>query len=252
MPYAVVTGASSGIGKEFAIQLSKLNYELILVARRKEKLQETSKLLKNPSLIYEVDLAKEEECRDFFEKIKDLDIAIFINNAGFGECGEFIKIDDKLELQMIDVNVKAMHLLTKLALNKLKNQQAYILNVASISGLFPAGPYMSTYYATKSYIVSLTRGIAKELKDNNYPVYLGTLCPGPVNTEFNRVAHVQFALKGISSSKCVSYALKKMFQKKVIIIPTMKLKIATFLMRFCPAKLIIHLASKQQKRKLSK
>lgn len=251
MAYAVVTGASSGIGKEFAFQLANLNYDLILVSRRRDKLDAVAKQIKTNALVFEADLANEDECRAFFEKIKELDIKVFINNAGFGECGEFIKIDDQLELQMIDVNIKAMHILTKLALNKMKDlKDAYILNVSSIAGLFPAGPYMATYYATKAYMTSLTSAIKKEIKDKKYDVHISCLCPGPVNTEFNKVAHVKFSLKGISSEKCVKYALKKMYKGKTIIIPTFTLKSAQFFMRFCPRSLIIHLTSKQQKRKL--
>lgn len=253
MSYALVTGASSGIGKEFALQLAKKGYDLVLVARNEKKLEELAKEVNVNVLIFSVDLSNEKECVDLLSKLENIDIEIVINNAGFGECGEFKTIEKSLEMNMIDVNIKAVHLITKYFVRKLSLKDfTYILNVASIAGLFPSGPYMATYYATKAYVTSLTQAVAKELKDNGSKLYIGALCPGPVNTEFNRVANVKFSLKGINADKCVKYALKKMFKRKQIIIPTFKLKCAYFVQRLLPKKTIIYFMSKQQKRKLYK
>ena len=153
---------------------------------------------------------------------------------------------------MIDVNIKAVHIFTKLMLRYFNNQIGYILNVASSAGLIPAGPYMSVYYASKSYVTSLTRGIYKELKEHQSLTYIGCLCPGPVESEFNKRANVKFALKAISSKECVHYALKKMFQRKVVIIPTLKMRLAILLGRFLPQSLYIHIVSFQQKKKIYK
>ncbi len=249
--YALITGASSGIGKEFAYQLANLGYSLILVARREERLKKISEEINNDCIIIETDLSKEEDIIKLYEQTKDLNIKILINNAGFGECGNYLKTNLDKEIAMIDVNVKAVHYLTKLYLNLMQDKNdTYILNVASIAGLMPAGPYMATYYASKSYVTSLTRAIQKELKDNKIQTYIGCLCPGPVQTEFNKVANVKFSLKGITSKKCVSYALKKMFKKKTIIIPTFIIKMAYYLSRISPSKLTIYITSKQQKRKI--
>lgn len=251
--YAVITGASSGIGVEFAKRLAKKDYHLILVARRQERLEKLKKKLGTPCDIITADLGKEEECYRLFEEIKDKEIEVFINNAGFGDCGAFLEGDLEKELNMIQVNVKAVHLLTKLVLRKMEKQNVgYLLNVASSAGLMEAGPYMATYYATKSYVTSLTQGIAQELKEKGSNVYIGCLCPGPVDTEFNNVANVEFALKGITPGYCASYALKQMYRKKVVIIPTFQMKAAMTFGRFLPRSVYVKIASHQQKKKIYK
>ena len=249
--YAVITGASSGIGKEFAFRLSKLNYNIILVARREDKLKKIASQIKTNTIVFSADLSNQEECLKLINFIKNYNVSIFINNAGFGKCEQSINIDETNELKMIDVNVKAVHLLTKLVLKQINNKEdTFILNVASIAGLLPSGPYMATYYATKSYITSFTQSIAKELKDNKSKTYIGCLCPGPVKTEFDEVANVKFSLKSISAEKCVSVAIKKMFQKKTIIIPTFKIKAVSFFSKIFPRKIVGFIVAKQQKRKI--
>ena len=251
--YAVITGASSGIGLEFAKRLSIEGYNLILVARRREKLEKLSKKLQeygNRVEIFVADISREEECYNLISEIEDKRIAVFINNAGFGDCGIFTETDLAKDLQMIDVNVRALHLLTKLVLKKFKKQNfGYLLNVASSAGFIPAGPYMATYYATKAYVTSLTRAVARELKEQKSKVYIGCLCPGPVDTEFNDVANVQFALKGISPSYCANYAIDKMKKRKVVIVPSLKMKMAMFGGRVIPDDLYIKIAGHQQKKK---
>lgn len=252
--YAVVTGASSGIGKEFAKRLAEEGYSLVLTARRKERLQALADELKEKGTKCEIiaaDLSVKEECYRFFEQLADKKIGVFINNAGFGDCGKFLETDVEKELNMIDVNIKAVHLLMKLVLCKMQAQNGgYLLNVASSAGLIPAGPYMATYYATKNYVASLTRAVAQELKENGSNVYVGALCPGPVDTEFNDVANVKFRLSGISVERCVDYALKQMKHKKILIVPTLTIQAATTLGRFIPQPLYIRLAGTQQKKKL--
>lgn len=247
--YAVITGASAGIGAEFAKSLARKGYALILVARRIEPMQALAKTLETECEIITADLAKEEACYQLVEKIKDKKIEIFINNAGFGDCGKFLETDLNKELNMIQVNIKAVHLLTKLMLQKMKGEEGYILNVASSAGLMPAGPYMATYYATKAYVTSLTRAIAEELRESGSKVYVGCLCPGPVDTEFNEVANVTFSLKGISAAYCADYALKQMEKRKIVIIPTFLMKLAMTSGRLLPAPLYIRIAAHQQKKK---
>ena len=249
--YALITGASSGIGEEFAKKLAKKGYPLILTARREERLKKLAKKLKTQVIVIEADLSSDSDRNRLIEKIRPYEIGILINNAGFGDCGAFTNTRLEKEMNMIEVNIKAVHFLTKKLLpGMLKNNSGYILNVASSAGLFPAGPYMAAYYATKSYVASLTRAIAHEIKERGKNVYIGCLCPGPVNTEFNAVANVEFALKGISPEFCARYALKKMFQKKTVIIPTLTLKLAVFFIRFLPSNIMIALTAHQQKRKL--
>ena len=154
---------------------------------------------------------------------------------------------------MIDVNVRAVHILTKLVLRKMKAQGGgYLLNVASSAGLIPAGPYMATYYATKAYVASMTRAVARELKEEGSRVYIGALCPGPVDTEFNSVANVEFALPGITPEYCADYAIRQMKRRKVVIVPTLALKAATTMGRFIPQSVYIAIAGHQQKKKLSR
>lgn len=249
--YAVITGASSGIGTEFAKRLAKEGYALILIARRRERLEELKKQLDTECVLISADLSDMAECDRIAQELQEYTIEIFINNAGFGYCGEILDIENTTELSMIDLNVKAVHLLTKHMLKKMEEQdRGYILNVASSAGLLPAGPYMSAYYATKAYVTSLTRGIAEELRRKKSHVYIGCLCPGPVNTEFNQVANVEFALKGISASYCANYAIDRMMKRKITIVPTMQLKVLTVISRLIPVKFYLRIAAKQQRKKI--
>ena len=251
--YALVTGASSGLGFEFAKQLSERGYKLVLVARRRDRLEKVQKAIKTDSIIITADLSQRDECVRVITETMDLNIDVFINNAGFGDCGRFYETDANKDLQMIDVNVTAMHLLLKMILQRMKSSKVtggYILNVASSAGLFPAGPYMATYYATKAYVTSLTQGIARELKEEGSDIYVGALCPGPVDTEFNNVANVEFALPGIDPEMCVNYAIKQMFdRRKVIIVPTLRMKLAVFGCRLLPREQIVAMTAGQQKKK---
>lgn len=252
MKFAVVTGASSGIGKAFCQQLDKKGYELLLVARRKDRLEQLKQKLHHAS-IFVADLSKLEDCYRLYDHIQDRHIDLFINNAGFGDCGSFIQTDLNKEKQMIDVNIKALHILMKLVLKQMvQADEGQILNVASCAGLLPGGPYMATYYATKAYVTSLTRAIAKELHDQNSHVYVGCLCPGPVNTEFNRVANVEFSLKGISAHDCARYALKMIDKKKTVIIPGASIKVAAGLAKVLPVGLCLLAVAYQQKKKIYK
>ncbi|MGB9343450.1 SDR family NAD(P)-dependent oxidoreductase [Trichococcus sp.] len=247
---ALITGASAGIGQEFAKKLSQQGYDLILVARREDRLVEISKQLTTKSEIITADLAKAEECFRLYEETKDKNISILINCAGFGDFGAFTTTSLDKELEMIDVNIKAVHILTKKFLpDMIARNEGYILNVASVAGLMPAGPYMATYYATKAYVTSFTSAIAEELEEKKSNVYVGSLCPGPVDTEFNQVADVKFNLKGITSEYCVNYALDKMYKRKKIIVPTMLLKGALFSSKLAPRNLVVRLTSRQQKKK---
>ena len=248
--YAVITGASAGLGVEFAKQLSRKGYPLILIARRRNRLEKLAAQLKVECEVIPADLTQESECYRVWNQIKEKEIGIFINNAGFGGCGKFIESDLDTELNMVQLNIKTVHLFTKLVLQEMqKNNRGYILNVASCAGLMPGGPYMATYYATKAYVTSFTRAIAEELKEAGSNVYIGCLCPGPVATEFNQVAKVQFSLPEIKPDYCVRYALKQMIKRKVVIIPTFWMRCAMTLGRFLPGELYVQIAANQQAKK---
>lgn len=256
MKYVVITGASSGIGECFARRFAGMGYSLVLVARRMDRLEMLSRELteSNPSITCKAisaDLGELEECKRVMAEIDKIKVSFFINNAGFGDCSYFLEGNLDKELAMIDLNVKAMHAFTKMMLLKMEQQKGgYILNVGSSAGLFPSGPYMATYYATKAYVVSFTRAIAEELSTNKSPVYIGVLCPGPVDTEFNQVANVKFALKGITPEACVDYAISQMKQKKVTIVPTKILQLGVFWGRFLPTRILTKLVAHQQKKKI--
>lgn len=248
---ALITGASSGIGYELAKQLSLRGYDLILVARRKERLEELARQVKAECQIIVADLGQEEACYEVYEKAKGQPVTVLINCAGYGLFGRYAETSLETELQMINLNIKALHILTKLFLQDFRAQQkGHILNVSSVAGMIPGGPYMSTYYATKAYVTSLTSGIAQELADERSPVYVGALHPGPVDTEFNQVARVSFGLKGITAEACARYALKKMFAGETIIIPSALIRVAAVGSRLAPRKLTVALAGRQQKKKM--
>lgn len=252
MKYAVVTGASSGLGADFARNLSARGYGLILVARREDRLKALAKELSTPVEIFTADLSRREECERLGEFMSQFKVGAFINNAGFGDCGSFVSSDIKKELQMIDVNVTALHLLSKIALKQMeKNEErSYLLNVGSSAGILPAGPYMATYYASKAYVVSLSQAIACELQESRSNVSISVLCPGPVKTEFNDVANVNFSLPGIEPKFCADYAIAQLFNKKTVIVPGPLMKLAGLVSRIIPRKLCIKITGMQQKKKL--
>ena len=163
---ALITGASSGIGRDIALYLSELGYDLIVVARRKDRLNELKSLCKTNVKIISLDLSNVNNCMKLYEITKKDKIDILVNNSGFGICGEFNTTNLDKDLEMIDVNIKAVHILTKLYLNDMiKKDSGYILNVAS-SAAFAPGPLMATYYSTKSYVFRLTESIHEEGTDN--------------------------------------------------------------------------------------
>ena len=251
--YALITGASSGIGREFARQLSLEGHPLILVARRRDRLETLRAELGTECLLLPADLSRREDLIRLCEDLVGRRIDIFINNAGFGVSGPFMGTELMREVGMIDVNVTAQHVLFKYVLHRMEAEGGgSILNVASSAGLFPGGPYMSGYYATKAYMASLTRGVAEELRQEKSPVYVGCLCPGPVDTEFNAVADVAFALPGISAKTCVDYALRMMRRRRTVIIPGREIRAAVVGQRLLPTALTVRLTASQQKKKMEK
>lgn len=246
---ALITGASSGIGYNMAKYLNSMGYSLVLVARDKEKLQKIQKELSGEVKIVVADLSNESKLKELYVLCKNDNIDILVNNAGFGLFGEFTETDLNKELEMIDVNIKAVHILTKLFLKDMKKRnKGYILNVSSAAS-FQAGPLMATYYATKSYVTKLTLAIYEELRRDKSNVHISCLCPGPVNTNFNNVANVQFSMKSLSSEYVARYAIDKMFQNKLIIIPGIKMKFTIFFNRLVSNKLAIKIVYKVQKKK---
>lgn len=247
----LITGASSGIGREFAKAAAEKNCHLILVARRAEKLHALAGELKVPCEVISADLSVEEECKRVLEITKAQGVEVLINCAGFGLLGTSTELDTEKELQMIDLNVRALHLLTKTFLDRRKEEgTGAILNVASCAGLLPAGPYMSTYYATKAYVASYTQGLARELRDAKSDIYVGALCPGPVETEFSQVAFGGTWDTGMTAEQCVAYAMKKMKRRKVLIVPGFSVRAGVFFSRFASRSFVAKLVGKFQKKRM--
>ena len=246
---ALITGASSGIGLDMARYLATKKVELILVARSKEKLEEIQESLPTKVTIIVADLANEQKVKELYVLIKKENIDILINNAGFGAFGDFTDTDLNNELEMIDVNIRAVHVLTKFILRDMeKKQSGYILNVAS-SAAFVPGPLMATYYATKAYVYRLTEAIAEEQRVKKTGVKISCLCPGPVDTNFANRANVIFAVKPLTSSYVAKYAIDEMFKGKLCIVPGFKMRLAKFFERFASDKLMVKIAYKFQKKK---
>lgn len=246
---ALITGASSGLGRDMAKLLAARGYDLILVARRQDRLEALKRELPCNVEILCLDLAKKRNCYILYEKVKHEPIQILINNAGFGLCGDFAQTDLETELSMIQTNIRAVHILTKLFLRDfLQRDKGYILNVAS-SAAFQPGPLMACYYASKAYVLRLTQAIREELRRKHSKVYIGVLCPGPFHTEFSDKAHVKFAVPSLTSREVASYGLAQMFRRKGVIIPGKLMKVSKFSQRFLPDNIVTKLAYHMQKRK---
>lgn len=241
---ALITGASSGLGRDMATILSKKGYDIIAVARRKDRLESLKSELKTHVEILCLDVTRAEDVEQIAARLDEVDV--FINNAGFGVFGDLCSSDLDAELSMIDTNVKAVHILTKLAAQKFKaRNRGHILNVASIAAFFP-GPLFSAYYGCKAYVFRLTQSLYEELRQANSAVRVSVLCPGPVKTEFEQVAKVSFGRGDepgrdwiIADSRQVAdYAIRQMFRGKLIIVPGTLMKIAVFFRRILSEKLL--------------
>lgn len=251
---ALVTGASSGIGRDIARELAKRGYNLAIVARNEEQLKELANELKEKNKIevetIAMDLSSIENCKELHKKVQNVDI--LVNNAGFGDCGNFTKTSLDKEIAMINTNIVAYHILMKLYLiDMVAKGNGKILNVASIAGFMP-GPLMSTYYATKAYIVRISESIREELKKEKSNVQISILCPGPVSTNFNKVANVKFHMREANSMQVAKYAIKKMEQGKFYIVPGIDVKLAKIGAKLAPASLISKITYMVQKRKIER
>lgn len=250
MKNALITGASDGIGKDMAIILSNMGHNIIVVARNREKMEQAFKNIKNCIIIC-MDLSIIENCYKLYDEIKDKTIDILINNAGYGVFGEFLNTNLDDELNMIDLNIKSLHILTKLFLQDMvKNNKGYILNVGSIGSFFPS-PLLSSYYGSKAYVLNLSLAIKEELKKQKSNVYIGIFCPATINTSFHKKAGIKGNVGGLDSYKASKYAINKMFKKKVIIIPSYA-KFLPFFIDIMPRGLLIKVAYKMQIKKQKK
>lgn len=247
---ALVTGASSGIGYHIALCLAQRGVDLVVCARREDRLEKLKSEVKTNVKIIKTDLTDTDSVFRLYDEVKNDGIDILVNNAGFGVCGEFLKTDLARELDMIDLNIKALHILTKLFLRDFAGKNdGYILNVASSAAFMP-GPLLSSYYASKAYVLRLDRAVNTELKKMKSGVRISTLCPGPVKTEFDKTANVKFSLKGLDACFVAEYAVKKMFAKKEVIVPGWQMKMMRPLQKITPDFILCKIAYHIQKRKI--
>lgn len=243
---ALVTGASSGIGRDMAKELAKRGYNLILVARDNNKLEEVSKEIKDnykvETQIIQKDLSIKQNCIDLYNEVKDKKIDVLINNAGFGVHGNFVDTELEKEINMLETNIIAVHVLMKLFLKDMvKRNSGQILNVSSMAAFSP-GPLMAGYYSSKAYVYRLSECVKTELKMIKSKVKISVLCPGPVRTNFNKVANVNFAAPSLSSDIVAKYAIKKMLKGKFTIVPGNSMKITRFFEKILPHNWISYIS----------
>lgn len=255
--YALVTGASSGIGKEIAIELARKGYDIIAVARNEDALNNLKKEIeekyKDRKVFIKIrDLSVYENCVSLHEEVLNEfgTIDVLINNAGFGDCGRFVETSLDKDAKMINTNITALHVLMKLFLQDMcKVNKGHILNVASIAGFMP-GPLMATYYSTKAYVVRLTESVRDELFMMHSKVKVSALCPGPVRTNFDKVADVRFSVPGQSSKYVAKYAVFKMFLNRTLIFPSFFIWIYRLIVKILPDKISAFINYFMQRRKI--
>lgn len=244
---ALITGASSGIGRELAIQLSRLNYDLILVARRLDRLTELKNSLTHTEVIIkQVDLSNDKQLKQLMTDLETLDIDLFINNAGFGKIAYSSKIETQSELDIIHLNINVLHQLNKFAIKHMK--QGKIVNISSLASFLPT-PNLATYAASKSYVTSYSQALNYELEIQDIPIKVLTVCPGPVESEFSIVAGGRQKLKGMPVEKCCKIIIKGIGKNKSLIIPGLKMKLLRFFLRFIPTRLILSVSNRIQTKK---
>lgn len=248
---ALITGASSGIGRDIARALAKEGYDLVIVARNVDKLNKLRASLKDTRVsikVVQMDLSSEENCKTLHEQFKN-QVDLLVNNAGFGVFGKFENTDLDKELQLINTNIMGLHILTKLFLQDMKiRNNGQILNVASIAGYMP-GPLMSAYYASKAYVVRLSQGIKEELRRDKSNVKISVLCPGPVSTNFNDVANVKFSAKPLTSEYVATYTIKKLKKNKFYIVPGFSIRGLRHIAKIVPDNIISRFVYTMQKSK---
>jgi len=246
--YALITGASTGIGLELAKICAAKGYNLVLVARSSNKLETIANNLREKNninvKIIAKDLSKSNSGFELYSEIQkeNLQVDLLINNAGFGGLGYFSETDLQYELDMIQVNITSLVILTKLFLQKMKeNNFGIILNVASTAAYQP-GPSMAVYYASKSFVLNFSEAVSKELQGSN--VSVTTLCPGPTKTEFQKRASMSesklFKSNLVASSESVaSIGLESALKRKRVIIPGFLNRVSVYSSKFLPRSLIM-------------
>ncbi|MDE7225558.1 MAG: SDR family NAD(P)-dependent oxidoreductase, partial [Ruminococcus sp.] len=230
---ALITGATSGIGMSIAKNLRKRGWELILTGRNEKVLKHMQKVFGGTEIIT-ADLSVKSDVFRVYDFCKDKNIDMLVNNAGYGIFGRFDETNLNDEIDMINVNITAVHILMKLFLRDFRYRNyGIILNVASLAG-FLTGPLMSSYYASKNYVVRLSIAVAEELRREKSDVKITVLCPGPVSTNFNSRAGVTFSVKPLSADYVADYAVRKALSGQLIAVPGLMMKAGVALSGFVP------------------
>lgn len=242
---ALITGASAGLGAEFARQLSQRGHRLVLAARRKDRLDALAKDLGNARAIA-IDLSKSGSAAKLLADLEAAgeQVEILVNNAGFGLIGRFAELDAKRERQMIDLNVGTLtDLCRAIAPEMIKRKSGGILNVASTAAFQP-GPNMAVYFATKAYVLSFTEALHEELKPHG--VHVSALCPGPTRTEFGDVAgfggNGMFDRVAMESPEVVAAGLDGLDRNRAVVVPGIANKVGAFSTRFAPRSVVRRIA----------
>jgi len=248
MKRVLITGATSGIGRDFAHLFSEKGYGLFIVSRNKEKLREVKKELANVETMA-IDLSQKGAAKKVYDYTKknNLPIHVLVNNAGFGTNGEHTNIPLKKIDDMIGLNITTLTDLCSLFGNEMKKTGGYILNVASTAAFTPT-PYFATYGASKSYVLSFSEALRKELEDHN--VVVTCLCPGVTKTNFFKTAGVgdDVLSKRMDSRRVAEIGVNALFAKKLSVIAGTKNAITIFLTRFLPRSTIATLAKNAMKK----
>jgi short-subunit dehydrogenase len=249
---ALITGASAGLGREYARLFAKDGHDLVLVARRRDRLDELAGALtaehKTTCMVISADLTAAGACQQIADQVQaaGLTIDFLINNAGFGRRGAFAQSDRQRQLEMIDVNVRALVELTHLFLpGMLERKQGRILNIASIAGFVP-GPFMATYYASKAFVVSFTEALASELAGTG--VTATASCPGPTATEFGDVAGSTgsnlFRRHVADAVSVARHGYRAMLAGTVVAIPGLQNKLSLQSLRVAPRAAVRAIAAR--------
>ena len=255
METVLITGASSGIGREFSKLFAEKGYRLVITARREKNLAELKKMYpENNVEVIPCDLGSEAGAEYLYNEVKkrSIKVDILINNAGFGLFGEFYETDIEKEKKMIDLNVKALVELSKYFLQEmLERNSGRILNVASIAAFQP-GPYMSVYYASKAFVLSFSEALRNEVR--NTGVCISVLCPGPVETEFEKSSELTKSklfskLKPITAEKVAYAGYRGLMKNRAVIIPGFFNRAAITAGTFIPTGIKVNIARKIQEKK---
>ena len=246
---ALITGATSGIGREMAKILAVRGVDLIIASRDEKKMKSLAKRLPVAVRTIAVDLSKAEDCYRLYDAVKAEEIDILVNNAGFGVFGKFSETALQEELELLQVNVRALHILTKLFLADFRKRgSGRILNVASSAG-FLAGPLMSGYYATKGYVLRLSEAISEELRQEGSRVTVTALCPGHVETNFDARAKVRRSIGGVSAKRVAQAGIEGMLRGKVVVLPGALMKMTYVGEKLLPESWMLKIAYRAQARK---